>query len=122
MAAARELRIVHGTTVHGIAVDGATRCAHYHGPLDVIALRFACCGEFFPCFDCHHALSDHPPRRWPAADFDREAVLCGICGHRLAIHAYLTSGNRCPQCGAGFNPGCARHHHLYFEMPRPAQA
>lgn len=110
-----ESRVVHGVPVHGLDVDGATRCRHYHGPLDVIALRFACCGEYFPCFECHAAVTDHAPQRWPAGEHHREGVMCGVCGHRLTIRAYLGSGSACPSCAAGFNPGCAHHHHLYFE-------
>jgi uncharacterized CHY-type Zn-finger protein len=23
----------------------------------------------------------------------------------------------CPRCAGAFNPGCANHYHLYFEVP-----
>jgi uncharacterized CHY-type Zn-finger protein len=34
----------------------------------------------------------------------------------LSIHEYLACGNTCPTCQAAFNPGCANHYPLYFEM------
>jgi len=96
--------------------DAETRCAHWHGPLDVIAMRFACCDTFYPCFDCHAALADHAPAVWPMHRFDAKAVLCGACGHQLTVSEYLDCNSTCPRCGAGFNPGCANHRHLYFEL------
>ena len=110
------VRRIHGIDVHGVAVDAATRCAHWHGARDIIALRFKCCGRWYPCYDCHSEMADHPPVVWPLAERDAEAVLCGACGHRLSIAAYLSCDATCPRCGAAFNPGCALHYHLYFEM------
>lgn len=100
----------------GVAVDGQTRCAHYHGPRDVIAIQFPCCGVYYPCHACHEALADHPAERWPAGRFDEPAILCGACCSTLSIRAYLACGHTCPHCGAAFNPGCARHHALYFAV------
>jgi uncharacterized CHY-type Zn-finger protein len=34
----------------------------------------------------------------------------------LAIRQYLNCQAACPGCGARFNPRCALHYHLYFEM------
>ncbi|AIE84886.1 zinc finger CHY domain protein [Fimbriimonas ginsengisoli Gsoil 348] len=107
-------RNVHGTLVRGLAVGSKTECAHYHSQLDVIAIRFKCCGEFYPCYQCHTAVSDHPAVRWGKDDLDAEAILCGACGTRLSIRAYLDCASRCPACAASFNPGCANHHTLYF--------
>ena len=106
----------HGVRVVGIDVDAQTRCAHYHSALDVVALKFKCCGVWHPCIDCHRALADHAPLPWPLAERSAEAVLCGACGTRMSIAAYLACANACPHCGAAFNPGCAAHYHLYFEM------
>ena len=92
-----------------------TRCRHYAGPTDVIAIRFKCCATFYPCIDCHRALADHEPQVWPIAEHDEQAVLCGACGATLGIAEYLNGDSACPRCGAGFNPGCKLHHHLYFE-------
>ena len=101
---------------HGRLLDAETRCAHWHGPLDIIAIRFPCCGKFYACHDCHAEHETHPPERWPRERFDTAAVLCGACGHVLTIREYLDSGHRCPACGRGFNPRCELHHPLYFEV------
>jgi uncharacterized CHY-type Zn-finger protein len=53
---------------------------------------------------------------WPIAERDRKAILCGACGLEMSIHDYLACADRCPACAAHFNPGCASHHHLYFEV------
>lgn len=100
--------------VVGPVVDDETRCIHYRSPLDVIAIRFACCGEYYPCHLCHAETADHPARQWPADRRDERAVLCGVCGHELTIADYLATDD-CPECGAAFNPGCRLHSHLYFE-------
>ncbi len=100
--------------VLGPVVDDETRCIHYRSPLDVVAIRFACCGEYYPCHLCHAEAADHPARQWPIGDRDREAVLCGVCGSELTIAAYLAADS-CPRCRAPFNPGCHLHTHLYFE-------
>ncbi|QGN31569.1 CHY zinc finger protein [Microlunatus sp. Gsoil 973] len=100
--------------VRGAVVDDETRCAHYHGPSDIIAIKFRCCGEFYPCFRCHQDAADHPIERWPIADQEQPAVLCGACGHVLTVRGYLDSSG-CPSCSAQFNERCALHHHLYFE-------
>ncbi|MBS1717771.1 MAG: hypothetical protein JSS72_08570 [Armatimonadetes bacterium] len=103
-------------TVRGIEVDGETRCQHYHGPSDILAIQFHCCGEFYSCRECHDAIADHPAQLWPKAQFESEALLCGKCGHRFSINEYLADGTQCPACQAGFNPGCRNHRHLYFEV------
>ena len=106
--------------VHGRGVDEQTRCAHWHGPSDVIAIRFRCCGRYYACFECHSELESHDAQRWPAAGFSEAAVLCGVCRTELTISAYLDGGYACPSCGAAFNPGCSKHHHLYFEVAAAA--
>jgi uncharacterized CHY-type Zn-finger protein len=42
--------------------------------------------------------------------------LCGSCGHQLTVREYLACDSVCPHCRREFNPGCARHYHLYFEV------
>ncbi|WP_347876431.1 CHY zinc finger protein [Microbacterium phyllosphaerae] len=101
-------------TVHGLVVDGETRCEHYRGALDVIAIAFACCGDWYPCHLCHEEIAGHEARRWGRDERTTQAVLCGVCGSLLSIHAYLDAPG-CPECSAGFNPGCRLHHHLYFD-------
>ena len=100
--------------VRGVAVGPATRCAHYDGPRDVIAIRFACCDVYYPCARCHRAAADHAPSRWPAGRRHEPAVLCGACGTTMSADAYLGSDHACPHCGTAFNPGCAAHHDRYF--------
>ena len=99
--------------VRGALVDTETRCVHYATPLDVIAIEFACCGEFYPCHLCHAAEAGHPAARWPVSASGQRAILCGVCGHLLTIHEY-SGAESCPGCAARFNPGCKLHWDLYF--------
>jgi len=101
--------------VRGIDLDSETRCAHWHSPLDVIAIKMKCCGVYYACRDCHDALAGHAAEVWPETEWGQPAVLCGVCGHEMSARDYLDCQNRCPHCGAGFNPGCRHHYHLYFE-------
>ncbi|MFW5939335.1 MAG: CHY zinc finger protein [Halolamina sp.] len=105
---------VHGYTVRGVDVGPETRCRHYDSELDVIAIRFPCCETFYPCYECHLAAADHTPEQWGDDDGDAPAVLCGICGAVQTVAAYVEGGDRCPDCGAEFNPGCRRHYDRYF--------
>jgi len=98
----------------GVAVDSETRCAHWNAAVDVVALRFGCCGSFSPCHACHAETADHDPEPWPQDRFHDAAVLCGVCGTTLSARAYLDGDDVCPNCGAAFNPGCRRHRSLYF--------
>lgn len=100
--------------MHGLVVDDQTGCEHYRGPLDVVALQAACCGDWYPCHLCHDESAGHELRPWAKSARGAQAVLCGVCGTRLTIDAYLVA-TRCAQCSAGFNPGCRLHHHLYFD-------
>ncbi|PLC11275.1 hypothetical protein AUQ48_02210 [Kocuria flava] len=104
--------------VLGPTVDDQTRCVHYRTPLDVIAIRFRCCGAYYPCHRCHEESAGHPAAQWPVAEQDTAAVLCGVCRAELPGRQYLAV-EACPRCGAGFNPGCRLHAHLYFE-PDPS--
>ncbi|MCL6442191.1 MAG: hypothetical protein K6T83_01785 [Alicyclobacillus sp.] len=113
--------IVHGIPVYGVNVDSQTRCQHYHLDIDVIAIKFPCCGRYYPCHLCHAELADHPAEQWTVSDFTTKAILCGCCGEELAIEAYLSCTSTCPACGAAFNPGCRKHGHLYFQLDKPLQ-
>ena len=106
-----------GIFIKGKTVDNHTRCVHYHSPLDVIAIKFKCCQDYYPCYACHQEAAGHSAAVWPAAEFNHKAILCGMCGHELSINEYRNSNNECPQCRAAFNPGCAKHYHLYFDVP-----
>ena len=101
--------------IRGAAVDDETRCVHYRTALDIVAIEFACCREFYPCHLCHAEAADHPAIPWPIGNRAHEAVLCGVCGHRLAIAEYLDADG-CSACRAPFNPGCKLHPELYFEV------
>lgn len=101
--------------VFGVDVDPETRCAHWRSPLDVIAIRMRCCGDYYACRDCHDALAGHAAQVWARGEWDQAAVLCGVCGGELSVRAYMDCESRCPGCGAPFNPGCRLHYPLYFE-------
>ncbi|HTX48644.1 MAG TPA: CHY zinc finger protein [Caulobacteraceae bacterium] len=101
--------------VFGLDLDSQTRCAHWRGPLDIVALKLRCCGRYYACRECHDALEDHAARVWPRAEWDELAAMCGVCGHEMSAAAYQACDDRCPACGAAFNPGCRLHRHLYFE-------
>jgi uncharacterized CHY-type Zn-finger protein len=102
--------------VRGINLDIQTRCIHYRGPLDIVAIKMKCCGVYYACKDCHEALAGHAIEVWPRSEWEQTAVLCGACAAELSVSAYLECGNACPACGAGFNPGCRNHYHFYFEV------
>ncbi|WP_082882641.1 CHY zinc finger protein [Paenibacillus swuensis] len=105
---------ISSTQVAG-AIDSHTRCTHYHGSTDIIAIKFKCCDMYYGCFYCHEELADHAPETWPIDEREARAVLCGQCNSELTITQYLQCEYRCPQCAASFNPGCRHHYHLYFE-------
>ena len=102
-------------SVHGIDLDGQTRCAHYHGPSDVIAIKMKCCSLYYACKDCHDALADHPIKVWLKTEQKQKAILCGACGAELTIEQYMAGNFHCAACDVQFNPGCKNHYHYYFE-------
>lgn len=103
--------------VYGNVIDDQTRCKHYDSERDIVAIKFRCCGKYYPCYLCHNENEDHPIRVWMRNEFDAKAILCGNCKRELTIHEYLNA-NRCPYCKAAFNPGCSLHYHLYFEVEK----
>lgn len=107
--------LIHNAEVKGTNVDAQTRCAHYHKDVDIIAIKFKCCGDWFPCFECHAENTRHAPQVWRLSERAERAILCGGCGRQLTIAEYLNCDSACPNCRAPFNPGCANHYHLYFE-------
>jgi uncharacterized CHY-type Zn-finger protein len=102
--------------VKGKSIDDQTRCVHYHSPVDVIAIKFKCCGEYYPCYYCHEEEAEHQAKVWYKNEWDTRAILCGVCKNELTIHEYLACSDRCPFCNASFNPNCNKHYHLYFQM------
>jgi len=101
--------------VRGVNLDSQTRCEHYHGPTDIVAIKMKCCDLYYACKDCHAALADHEIQVWPENDWNQQAILCGACGTELTIHQYMLSESRCPVCAERFNPGCRNHYHFYFQ-------
>ena len=101
---------------HGVGVNKRTQCAHYHSERDIIAIKHKCCDTFYACIQCHNEVAGHAPQVWGRGERQEQAVLCGNCYGTLSIAEYLACGNTCPACQAAFNPGCANHYHLYFEM------
>ena len=105
--------------VFGASLDSASRCIHFHSELDIVAIKFACCRRYYPCYQCHDEVvlrepAPHATRRWPRAEWSELAILCGACHRELSITEYRQV-ERCPHCTAEFNPGCSLHAHLYFE-------
>ncbi|MDO5511731.1 CHY zinc finger protein [Corynebacterium sp.] len=99
--------------IRGVDVDEQGRCAHYRSARDVVGNRCATCGDYWACHACHAVLADHPfgrMRRDAAA-----SVVCGNCSHAMDYPAYAVAAH-CPACGHPFNPGCAAHASLYFEI------
>ncbi|MEK7723488.1 MAG: CHY zinc finger protein [Acidobacteriota bacterium] len=102
--------------VKGINVDSQTRCGHYHSEIDIIAIKFKCCGDWFPCFECHSEIANHPSEVWAFDERETKAILCGNCRHQLTINEYFNCNSSCPKCSHQFNPKCANHYDLYFEI------
>jgi uncharacterized CHY-type Zn-finger protein len=102
--------------VRGVDLDPQTRCQHYRGPTDIIAIKMKCCGAYYACKDCHVALANHAIEVWPESLRDEKAVLCGACGAELSIRQYMQCGYQCPGCKAQFNPRCQNHYHYYFAV------
>jgi uncharacterized CHY-type Zn-finger protein len=105
--------------VRGVDLDAQTRCRHYHGPTDIIAIKMKCCGEYYACKDCHEEQAGHAIVTWPKNEWSQRAILCGECGRELTIDEYLASNSHCPRCNAQFNPRCSNHYQFYFGMPAP---
>lgn len=101
--------------VHGAVVDNATRCVHYHSAKDIIAIKFKCCNQYYPCYKCHEEEANHCIQRWSQEQFDEFAILCGSCHNELTINQYMQTVI-CPYCQANFNERCTAHYHIYFEQ------
>ncbi len=103
-------------SIKGKLVDDNTRCVHYHSPLDIIAIKFKCCNNYYPCYYCHKEEEDHMADRWKKNEQNTKAILCGVCKSEMTILQYLHCNNICPFCGSGFNPNCSKHYPLYLEV------
>ncbi|MDQ0207618.1 CHY zinc finger protein [Alkalicoccobacillus murimartini] len=101
--------------IKGSLLDEQTRCVHYHSEKDIIAIKFKCCGHYYPCYQCHQEHEDHPIKVWSKENYNEKAILCGVCQSELRIDDYLRGGYFCPNCGSLFNEGCKHHSSIYFE-------
>jgi uncharacterized CHY-type Zn-finger protein len=101
--------------VRGVNLDAETRCQHYRGPSDIIAIRMKCCGIYYACKDCHEVLAGHAIEVWPESQWNEKAIFCGACRAELTIAQYMQSGFHCPACQAQFNARCQNHYQYYFE-------
>lgn len=102
--------------IKGKTIDENSRCIHYHSELDIISIKFKCCNDYYPCYYCHQEEAKHPSEIWEKNEFDTRAILCGNCKNEMTIHQYLNCNNQCIFCDSKFNPKCANHNHLYFEV------
>ena len=103
-------------SIKGKTIDDNTRCIHYHSPIDIIAIKFKCCNDYYPCYYCHEESTSHSCDRWKKNEWDTKAILCGICKNEMTIREYLNSNNQCHTCDSKFNPKCADHYHYYFKI------
>ncbi|MBM7839726.1 putative CHY-type Zn-finger protein [Alkalihalobacillus xiaoxiensis] len=101
--------------VFGAKVDEQTRCIHYHSERDVVAIKFACCQTFYPCYKCHQDHCSKPLTRWQKDQFEQKAILCGSCQELLSINEYMQVSS-CPACDHPFNPNCSAHFSYYFQI------
>ncbi|MGT2933763.1 CHY zinc finger protein [Streptococcus catagoni] len=94
----------------GIALDNESRCLHYHGDSDIVALKCRQCQAYFACYHCHDALRSHHFLANQAQE--KYPVLCGACKHFLTKESY--EKGYCPFCLRLFNPNCSLHKDIYF--------
>jgi uncharacterized CHY-type Zn-finger protein len=104
--------------IYGDLLDDNTRCTHYHSSLDIIAIKMKCCGNYYACISCHNEIEKHQTAVWTKDEFEKKAIICGICKTELTIAEYLSCNSKCPNCKSGFNPKCSNHYHYYFEIEK----
>ncbi|WP_210200631.1 CHY zinc finger protein [Alkalicoccus urumqiensis] len=95
-------------------MDNETRCRHYNGPLDRIALKCSCCDTYYSCAACHEEHTGRAFQPIPETEMHVPAVLCGSCQNEMTPASYISCGDQCPHCRAPFNPGCKNHYAMYF--------
>lgn len=106
-----------GVSIHGAWIDHNTRCKHWNLELDIIALKFKCCGKYYPCYLCHAEYNDHEPRRWLGSDLSLvPMVVCGVCYHEYTYTEYATLEYSCDKCLSKFNPKCSLHMDYYVDL------
>ncbi|HLQ82327.1 MAG TPA: CHY zinc finger protein [Pseudogracilibacillus sp.] len=101
--------------INGKVIDDETRCEHYASKKDIIAIKFYCCEEYYPCYKCHEESVAHQIKAWPKEKFNEQAIFCGVCKSEFSIEAYLNQ-QTCPTCSSVFNENCRFHASIYFEV------
>src|ERR1700723_2096011 len=91
--------------VRGVNLDAQTRCEHYRGSTDIIAIKMKCCGEYYACKDCHQSLARHPIEVGPKSECAQTPSPRAPAPTELTINQYMHCDSRCPNCRAPFNPG-----------------
>lgn len=109
--------VIGNLKLFGQLLDKNTRCLHYHSEIDIIAIKFKCCGYYFSCFKCHDLFRNysinHPVEKFSKLDYGK-VVLCGNCYSELTFDDY-SKNHRCTICNSQFNPKCSLHYGLYFD-------
>jgi uncharacterized CHY-type Zn-finger protein len=65
-------------TVHGTNLSPTTQCAHWHSPLDIIAIKHFCCKKFYACVSCHDEGERHGSVPWPSSVWGRKGKYARI--------------------------------------------
>lgn len=97
--------------IFGINLDKDSRCTHYHGDNDVVALKCNKCQKYYACYKCHDELESHS--FVPIAIDEPSPVLCGHCYSKLTFEEYQLG--HCITCNHTFNPNCKKHSTIYFK-------
>lgn len=96
---------------YGEDIDYESRCKHYYGVNDVVALKCTFCQKYYACYKCHDRLENHT--FVPTDYLEDYPVLCGSCHGLLSFEAYQLG--YCCYCAHEFNPKCKNHEQYYFK-------
>lgn len=96
--------------IFGIDLDSQSRCVHYHGSNDIVALKCQACQKYYACYHCHDEMEGHAFMATDASE--AFPVICGACHSFLSKKEYDLK--ICPNCQNPFNPECAKHSSIYF--------
>ena len=96
--------------IHGIGLDKAGRCTHYHTQLDIAALLCAKCRKYYACYSCHDELEDHSLLQ----QHRKKLILfyCGNCGRKLTLQEYKKGS--CLTAMQDLIQNCSLHENIYF--------
>ena len=85
-------------------MDFLNRCEHCTSHLNLLALCYRCCGQYYACVRCHDVLAGHEIVIRDKADYETQAVLYGVCRAEFGLEDDLAGDDRCPSCKTQFNP------------------